>query len=126
MARSHVQLPSGLTQVPWPLHRLASAKHMSLKHSPVSTSHTSGDASVTADGPSTTTDPACSREQVGSVPSHGNGSLLPSAPTSCDSHTVKLPPSDTDTAVMSSPTLLRKTTLVTVADPPDSTVSGTV
>eukprot|EP01052_Picozoa_sp_SAG31_P045865 SAG31_NODE_8547_length_1432_cov_1.116279_1_plen_64_part_10 len=61
-----------------------------------------------ADGPCTTTEPSCSPAQSGSVPSHGNGSALPSAPTSCDSPTVKLPPSVTDTAVMS-PAVLRNT-----------------
>ena len=46
---------------------------MSLKHSPVPTSHTSGDAMLIATGPATSTKPACAQAQSGSVPSHGNG-----------------------------------------------------
>eukprot|EP01051_Picozoa_sp_SAG22_P000542 SAG22_NODE_15_length_32914_cov_20.713546_16_plen_167_part_00 len=94
-------------------------------HKPDSASQTSGAAMLIAEGPSTTTEPSCTPAQFGSVPSHGNGSALPSTLISCDSPTVKLPPSATDTAVMS-PLVLRNTAPVTVAAAPDSTVSGTV
>eukprot|EP01046_Picozoa_sp_COSAG06_P002703 COSAG06_NODE_98_length_24155_cov_29.681784_10_plen_496_part_00 len=120
---SHAQSPKGLTQVPWSPQ--SKTKQRSLRHSPAPTSQTSGDASVIAAGPSTITDPVCVPVQSGNVPSHGNGSLLPSALVSCESLTVRLPPSETDTIVMLSSTLLRKITPVTVTDPPDSIVSGT-
>ena len=70
----------------------STTKQRSLRHPPDSVLQTSGAAMLIADGPSTTTDPACSPAQSGSVPSHGNGSALPSAPTSCDPPTVRLPP----------------------------------
>eukprot|EP01047_Picozoa_sp_COSAG01_P084035 COSAG01_NODE_17864_length_1118_cov_1.886163_2_plen_122_part_01 len=96
----------------------------SLKHVPVVTSQTSGDAIVIAAGPSTFTDPACAPVQRGSVPSHGNGSVCPSARTSCDVPTVRLPPAATDTAVML-PAVLRNVVCVTVAIAAAPTVSGT-
>eukprot|EP01051_Picozoa_sp_SAG22_P008901 SAG22_NODE_706_length_7763_cov_4.404228_12_plen_87_part_00 len=54
-----------------------------------------------------------------------NVSTFPSARTSCDSPTVKLPPSKIDTAVMS-PAALRNVVIVTVAVPPELIVNGTV
>eukprot|EP01047_Picozoa_sp_COSAG01_P015802 COSAG01_NODE_796_length_13536_cov_5.683635_16_plen_284_part_00 len=98
-------------------------KHQ-LKHAPVVTLQTSGDASVIVDGPSTFTDPTCAPAQRGTVPSHGNGSVCPSARTSCDEPTVRLPPAATDTAVML-PAVLRNVVCVTVAIAAAPTVSGT-
>jgi hypothetical protein len=60
-----------------------------------------GATMLMTDGHSTTTDPACSPVQSGSTPTQGSGSALPSAPTSRDPPTVTLPPSETDTTVMS-------------------------
>ena len=104
-SHGHMHVPVSYSQRPPFAHGAPKrATHRSLRHSPVPASHTSGEASVTAAGPSTGTGPVCGAEHRGSVPSHGNGIARPSAPTSRgssrDPPIVRLPPSATVATVM--------------------------